>query len=187
MRHSARPRPVSSRSPSGPVVRLLPLLLLGIAHATSAQPAPSPPMTSAEKRVADILKEDGLHVVHFWAPWCDNSIAELRNGWYEFVERHPDVSVTFVTVWSDGESGRETMDRYGLPARVVELTQEDFGPSEDKAQRRRSFLGLPVTWIPTTWVFHQNGELAFAFNYGELEMEQLDDAIAAARSDWPHD
>lgn len=166
---------------------LLALLLLWAAAPSCAQPAPDASMTPAEKRVADLLKEDGIHVVHFWAPWCDNSIAELRNGWYELVERHPDVSVTFVTVWSDGQSGRETMDRYGLPARVVELTQEDFGPSEDRAQRRRSFLGLPVTWIPTTWVFHENGELAFAFNYGELEMDQLDRAIAATRSAWSHD
>lgn len=144
-------------------------------------------MTAAEKRVADILKEDGVHVVHFWAPWCGNSIAELRNGWYELVERHPEVSFTFVTIWNDGASARETMERYGLPVRVVELTQEDFGPSDDKARRRRSFLGLPVTWIPTTWVFHGNGALAYAFNYGELEMAQLDTAIAGARSDWSHD
>ncbi len=163
------------------------LALLLLAPAAFAQTVPDSSMTPAEKRVADILKEDGIHLVHFWAPWCDNSIAELRNGWYELVERHPDVSVTFVTIWNDGESGRETMDRYGLPPRVVELTLEDFGPSEDKAQRRRSFLGLPVTWVPTTWVFHHNGELAFAFNYGELEMDQLDRAIADARSDWPHD
>lgn len=172
-------------------MRLLVLLvLLGIAPAAPAQTAPDSSavhMTSAEKRVADILKEDGIHLVHFWAPWCDNSIAELRNGWYELVERHPDVSVTFVTIWNDGQSGRETMDRYGLPARVVELTQEDFGPSEDKALRRRSFLGVPVTWIPTTWVFRGNGELAFAFNYGELQMDQLDRAIADARSAWAHD
>lgn len=180
-------KPVSFRLFPGSPMRLLLLLLLGLAHAASAQTAPDPSMTPAEKRVADILKEDGIHLVHFWAPWCDNSIAELRNGWYELVARHPDVSFTFVTIWNDGQSGRETMDRYGLPARVVELTQEDFGTSEDKALRRRSFLGVPVTWIPTTWVFRANGELAFAFNYGELQMDQLDRAIADARSTWPHD
>ncbi len=157
--------------------------------------APAPPdtaataeaMTDAERRVAELLSTDGLHVVHFWAPWCDNSVAELRSGWYELVERHPEVSFTFVTVWNDGESGRETLDRYGLPERVLELRQPDFGPSDDKAQRRRTFLGLPVTWVPTTWVFRDGGTLAYAFNYGELEMAQLDRAIAGARSSWPHD
>ncbi|MEP0545371.1 MAG: thioredoxin [Rhodothermales bacterium] len=174
------------------------LLMLALASApaacaqstTSASEVPISPdtvMTRAEKSVADIVQTDGVHIVHFWAPWCDNSIAELRNGWYELVERHPDVSFTFVTIWNDGESGREAMTRFGLPERVVEVTQPDFGPSDDKAQRRRTFLGLPVTWIPTTWVFHQGGELAYAFNYGEIEMEQIDRAIAGARSDWPHD
>ncbi len=182
---------------------LLLTLALGWAPAACAQPSsdlradsdrlpgplslPDTVMTRAEKSVADIVQTDGVHIVHFWAPWCDNSIGELRNGWYELVERYPDVSFTFVTIWNDGESGREAMTRFGLPERVVEVTQEDFGPSDDKSQRRRTFLGLPVTWIPTTWVFHQGGELAYAFNYGELEMEQLDRAIAGARSDWPHD
>jgi hypothetical protein len=141
-------------------------------------------MTPAEKRVAAIVETDGIHVVHFWAPWCSNSINELRSGWYELVERHPDVTFTFVTVWNDGESGREAMDRFGLDDRVTEVLQPDFGPSDDKAQRRRSFLGLPVTWIPSTWVFHKGGELAYAFNYGELEMEQIDDAIEGAQMDW---
>lgn len=161
-------------------------------HTTPMNPdattAPDPTaLTDAEQRVADLLRTEGIHVVHFWAPWCDNSIAELRNGWYDLVERHPEVSFTFVTIWNDDESGRETLDRYGLPERVLELTQPDFGPSDDKAQRRRTFLGLPVTWIPTTWVFRDEGILAYAFNYGELEMEQIDRAIAGARSSWPHD
>ena len=161
-----------------------------LAPITPASPAPADSaetMTPAEQRVAATLKEDGIHVVHFWAPWCDNALAELRAGWYDLVERHPDVSFTFVTIWNDGESGRETLDRYGVPERVVELVQPDFGPSDDKSQRRRSFLGLPVTWSPTTWVFRDNGVLAYAFNYGELEMEQLDTAIAGARSEWSHD
>ena len=141
-------------------------------------------MTPAEKSVAAIVETDGIHVVHFWAPWCSNSINELRAGWYDLVERHPDVTFTFVTVWNDGESGRETMDRFGLGERVTEIMQPDFGPSDDKAQRRRSFLGLPVTWIPTTWVFHKSGELAYAFNYGEMEMEQIDEAIEGVQAAW---
>ena len=154
------------------------------ATALSIPPDSAAAMTPAEKSVAAIVQTDGIHVVHFWAPWCSNSIDELRNGWYEVVERHPSVSFTFVTIWNDGESGREAMERFGLPERVTEVTQPDFGPSDDKAQRRRAFLGLPVTWIPTTWVFHKNGELAFAFNYGELEMEQIDRAIEGVRSPW---
>ena len=174
---------------------------LVVALAPSALAQPDPPMstspsilatlpadlTDAERAVAETIEADGIHVVHFWAPWCDNSIAELRAGWYEAVEQHPDVTFTFVTAWNDGESGREAMTRFGLPERVAEVTQPDFGPSDDKEQRRRRFLGLPMTWIPATWVFRNNGELATAFNYGEIDMDQLARAIEGARSSWPHD
>jgi hypothetical protein len=144
-------------------------------------------LTPAERAVREQIVQDGLHVVHFWAPWCDNSRAELERGWYEVIERNADVSFTFVTIWNDGEDGRDVLDRYAIPPSVTVLTQEDFGPSENKPTRRRRFLGLPVTWIPTTWVFHKHGELAYAFNYGELEMDQLQQALDGARSTWPHD
>ena len=68
------------------------------------------------------IQEEGLHVVHFWAPWCGNSLAELESGWYEVIENNPDVSFTFVTIWSDGEAGQETLDRYAIPSRVTVLT-----------------------------------------------------------------
>jgi len=148
---------------------------------------PEDDLTPAERAVRARVLQDGVHVVHFWAPWCDNSRAELQRGWYEVIENNADVSFTFVTVWNDGEVGQDVLDRYAIPETVTVLTQEDFGPSEDKAQRRRRFLGLPMTWIPTTWVFHKNGELAFAFNYGELEMDQLQAALDGARSEWSHD
>ena len=148
---------------------------------------PDADLTPAEQAVRDRVREDGVHVVHFWAPWCDNSISELRQGWYEAIEANEDVSFIFVTVWNDGAAGQETLDRYAIPARVTVLTQEDYGPSDDETNRRRRFLGLPVTWIPTTWVFRDNGELAYAFNYGELTMNQLQEALDGARSEWSHD
>jgi hypothetical protein len=144
-------------------------------------------LTEAEQAVQATIAEDGIHVIHFWAPWCGNSISELRNGWYEVIESNPTVSFTFVTIWSDGESGQTELDRYAIPERVTVLTQEDFGPSDDKANRRKQFLGLPVTWIPTTWVFRDGGTLAYAFNYGEMQMDQLQQAIDGAHSEWNHD
>ncbi|MEL6611060.1 MAG: thioredoxin family protein [Bacteroidota bacterium] len=144
------------------------------------------PPTAAEEQVRAQILEDGVHVVHFWAPWCGNSLAELRAGWYEVIERHPNVTFTFVTIWSDGETGQETLDQYAIPESVTVLTQTDFGPSSDKSQRRRTFLGLPVTWIPSTWVFHDNGELAVAYNYGELDMAQIDGALKLVTVDWSY-
>jgi hypothetical protein len=148
---------------------------------------PGADLTPAEQAVRERVVQDGVHVVHFWAPWCDNSRAELERGWYEVIEANVDVTFTFVTVWNDGEAGQDVLDRYAIPETVTVLAQADFGPSDDKALRRRRFLGLPVTWIPTTWVFHKNGELAYAFNYGELEMAQLQQALDGARSAWSHD
>lgn len=140
--------------------------------------------TEAEQRVADLIAQDGIHVVHFWAPWCGNSIAELREGWDTVVNANEDVSFTFVTIWNDGNSGMDKLSAYDLPGRVLELTQPDYGPSNDKSLRRRAFLGLPVTWIPSTWIFHKNGELAFALNYGEMPMATLQHLIDVTRADW---
>ena len=182
--------------PSLLVASLLAALGVGLvlpACAQTAPPAPPPtPMPvgsaptapNAEAAVRATIARDGVHVVHFWAPWCDNSTAELGAGWYEVVERHPDVSFTFVTLWNDGAVGEETLARYAIPARVARLVVPGVQPP--KGERQTTFLGLPVTWIPATWVFNRNGQLATAFNYGEATPEQLDAAIDGAGNAWPH-
>jgi thiol-disulfide isomerase/thioredoxin len=142
------------------------------------------PSTAAERKVQDLIEEDGLHVVHFWAPWCPNSKRELANGWAGLVADNPEVSFTFVTVWNDGEAGAEMLDEYDLPDRVTEVTQPDLGPSDQEANRRQSFLSHPVTWIPSTWIFHNNGELAFALNYGEMKMRTIQSLLDATRKNW---
>jgi thiol-disulfide isomerase/thioredoxin len=142
--------------------------------------------TDAERTVREAIARDGVHVVHFWAPWCGNSTNEFAQGWYEVVEAHPEVSFTFVTVWNDGETGQRTLDRYGIPPSVTVLAQPDLGPSADRALRRRTFLGLPLTWTPTTWIFNRNGALAYAFNYGEVSPDELTAALAAAAASWEH-
>ena len=152
-------------------------------------PMPDPAaLTDAEQQVQALIAQDGVHVVHFWAPWCPNSMAELKmdRNWADLVQSNEDVTFTFVTVWNDDESAEATLDAYGLTDRVTELTQPDYGPSDDKSQRRREFLGLPMTWIPSTWIFHKNGELAFALNYGEMDMATIQTLIEAAQSSWSH-
>ena len=152
---------------------------------TDPRPAVSvSPTTEAEAFVQDRVEEDGLHVVHFWAPWCPNSRNELDNGWAGLVADNPEVTFTFVTVWNNNEDGADMLDDYDLPPRVVEVTQPDLGPSDTEANRRYSFLGLPVTWIPSTWIFHSNGELAFAMNYGEMEMATIQQLLDATSADW---
>ncbi|WP_232798095.1 TlpA family protein disulfide reductase [Salinibacter altiplanensis] len=142
------------------------------------------PTTEAEAVVQDRIQEKGLHVVHFWAPWCSNSQNELDNGWAGLVAANPAVTFTFVTVWNDNESGAATLNEHSLPDRVAEVTQPDLGPSDQEENRRHSFLGLPVTWVPSTWIFHGNGELAFALNYGEMEMDTIQGLLDATSADW---
>lgn len=154
-------------------------------NVTDMTPAASvSPSTEAESVVLDRIRKDGLHVVHFWAPWCPNSTSELENGWAELVTDNPNVSFTFVAVWNDGENGASILDQYNLPDRVVEVTQPDLGPSDNEANRRHSFLSLPVSWIPSTWIFHNNGELAFAMNYGEMEMDTIQSLLDVTRAEW---
>ncbi|NNF57062.1 MAG: thioredoxin [Rhodothermaceae bacterium] len=170
---------------------LLLTLTIGLTASACAQTAgtPSAPeeSTEAEQAVQVRIAEDGVHVVHFWAPWCGNSIAELQSGWYEVIEANADVSFTFVTIWNDGETGQATLDRYAIPASVTVLAQPDYGPSDDRSNRRRTFLGHTLTWTPTTWIFRNNGTLAYAFNYGEVSPAMLQQAINDAHASWEHD
>ena len=148
----------------------------------NATVAPGASLSPAEEAVRATIAQDGVHVVHFWAPWCDNSLNELRAGWYEVVDAHPDASFTFVTIWNGAEVGEETLTRFAIPERVTRLVVD--GPRPERAQRRMTFLGLPVSWIPTTWVFNRNGLLATAFNHGEATPAQLTEAIEAAGRSW---
>ncbi len=143
--------------------------------------------TDAEQQVAALIAQDGIHVVHFWAPWCGNSIAELEEGWRPVIDANAEVSFTFITIWNDGESGSDRLTAYNIPNRVLRLAQPDYGPSTDRSLRRRTFLDLPLHWTPTTWIFHKNGELAFAMNYGEVSTALLQQLLDATRSEWEHD
>lgn len=134
-------------------------------------------LTDVEQAVQETILEDGVHVVHFWAPWCGNSMNELRVGLSDAVEANPDVTFTFVTIRNGVDAAADILKRYGIPDRVVTLVQHDAS----------TFLGREITWTPTTWIFNRGGRLAFAFNYGELTTAQLSQAIADAQNDWHHD
>ena len=55
--------------------------------ATSAAAAELLPI---EKQVAERVSSSKPTVVHFWAPWCSNCYAELKNkGWSNFIEANP--------------------------------------------------------------------------------------------------
>ena len=145
-------------------------------------------MTSVEARLRERVGREGVHVVHVWAPWCDNSLNELRPVWAGAAERHPGVSVTHVSVWADGDDGADVLRAHGVevegPARGGGAVLAVPGPKPAPPERRRTLLGLPVTWIPTTWVFNRGGLLATAFNYGEVSADRLAAAVDNAQRSW---
>lgn len=138
---------------------------------------PAPPTDASadpEAALRAAVERPGIHVVHVWAPWCGDSLAELVPVWAGDVGAD---SVTFATVWSDGASGAGLLAAHGVTAAEVIVP----GPKPDPPDRRTTLLGLPVSWVPTTWVFNRAGLLAFAFNYGTLTADRLADAVAGAR------
>lgn len=139
--------------------------------------------TETEQTVADLVKQEGIHVVRFWAPWCHNSMSELRQGWWDDIVRaNPNVSFTFVTIFNDGEVDASTLTSNGIPERVTMLAQ----PKKEKSQRRM-FMDYPVHWTPSTWIFHREGERAFTLNYGELDDTTLQHMLDLVKKDWSHD
>lgn len=176
----AQPRAEHEMEPSADV---LPAALSAPPQAADISDA----FTETEQRVQQLLAEDGVHVVHFWAPWCHNSVSEFRQGlWYELIEQNEEVNFIFVTVFNDGELDRSRLKKYGIPDRVHKLAQPDFGPSDRKANRRNTFLGYALTWTPTTWIFHKNGQRAFALDYGEVSQDLMQTLLDNTRTDWVH-
>lgn len=45
-------------------------------------------------------------------------------------------------------------------------------PARKMGEEMTSFLGLPVSWLPSTWVF-RDGKLRYALNYGEVSFPML--------------
>lgn len=170
-------------------------LLVSISTAAAAQKrAPGPrlngdsvhvadhtSLTPTERKVLEIISGDGIHVIHFWSPRHERSISTLRDGWFEFIETNGDAAFTFVAVWNDGKTGENILEDFVILDRVEVLALPDYGPSDIEKNRRTSFLSLPLTWTPSTWIFHQNGTLAFAMNYGELGMSELQGLIDILR------
>jgi thiol-disulfide isomerase/thioredoxin len=156
------------------------LLFVSLAGLASAAETPS-----VEQQVAAAMKSSGVTVVHFWATWCPNCKAELAKGaWTTFVETNADVNFVFVTAW-DAKPGAPVLESFGLGAQKNFMHLQHPNPSKKKDDRLNAMLGLPISWLPTTWVF-RDGQLRYALNYGELRFPMLQQMIRDSSDKWEH-
>src|SRR6266550_278340 len=154
------------------------LIALTATSSIRAEPA-------AEQQVLDALKAPELTVVHLWAPWCSNCQAELKSGgWLKTVKANPQVKFYFVSVWNGGEDGRAMLTKYELANQPNVTILADPGPRTGDTKIRR-FLDLPLSWIPTTWVY-KGGDLRYALNYGEIRFDVLQKFLEDSKSEWSH-
>jgi thiol-disulfide isomerase/thioredoxin len=138
----------------------------------------------AEDQVRAAIKSPDLTVVHLWAPWCSNCQAELKSGgWLRTVKENPKTKFVFVSVWNNGEDGRATLEKYDLGSQPNVTITADPGPRT--GDKIKQFIGLPLSWIPTTWVY-KGGDLRYALNYGEIHFPVLQQFLEDSQSEWSH-
>ena len=155
------------------------ILALVLASASSQ----SAEMLPIEAEVAEATKSTQVTIVHFWASWCPNCITELKHGgWQKFIEANPDTKVIFITV-RDEKPGAVELAKFGLGAQRNFRHLQHPNASRRKEDTMTSFLGLPVGWIPATWIYRE-GRLRFALNYGEIRFPILQQLVDDSRAKW---
>ncbi len=143
--------------------RFLSALAVLLAVASGPLLAASP----VEEQVSEAIKAPGLSVVHFWAPWCSNCQAEMKSGgWAKMIKDNPQTRFVFVSVWNSGDDGKAMLQKFEIGGQANVTILADPGPRSGNDRIKR-FLDLPLSWIPTTWVY-KGGDLRYALNYGEV-------------------
>jgi thiol-disulfide isomerase/thioredoxin len=141
-------------------------------------------VSPAEQQVTEAIKSPALTVVHLWAPWCSNCQAELKSGgWLKMVKENPQVRFYFVSVWNGGEDGRAMLKKFEVADQPNVTILADPGPRGEG--KIKQFAGLPLSWIPTTWIY-KGGDLRYALNYGEIRFPVLQQFLEDSNSGWSH-
>jgi thiol-disulfide isomerase/thioredoxin len=154
------------------------LTLLGL----TLIPASVDAQTSSETTL-DAANFKQTTVVHLWATWCSNCKNELQSGgWKKTVKENPTTHFVFMTVWCEGD-GREMLAKYGVGGQKNVKILASNNPSRLTADRTKSVLGLPLTWVPTTLVY-SGGALRYSLNYGEIRFPMLQEMITDCSSKW---
>lgn len=159
-------------------------LALGLLLFTAPLLRAADPAADLEQEVAALVARPDVTVVHFWAPWCSNCDAEMtENGWAKFIAANPEVRFVFLNVWHRDQDPARKLRAGGLGAQPNLVLRTHPNPASTGDARLNAFLGLPITWLPTTWVFRE-GRLRFALNYGEIRFPLLQQLINDTRADW---
>jgi len=168
-----------------PITRLALLAALIATTVAEAQNTDVLLKPGAEQQILAATKSDEATVVHLWAPWCSNCQAELKSGgWAKMVKENPQTRFCFVSVWNGGEDGKAMLQRFGIADQPNVTIVADPGPRT--GNKIKQFAGLPLSWIPTTWVF-KGGNMRYALNYGEVRFDVLQQFLADSKNEWSHE
>jgi thiol-disulfide isomerase/thioredoxin len=137
-----------------------------------------------EEKLRAEIESRSVTIVHLWAPWCSNCKAEMgQTGWVKFVREHPDVRIVFVNIWHNDLEGAPKLRAAGLGDQKNFTSLVHRNPSNQRGTRLEHLLDMPISWLPTTWVY-RSGELRYALNYGEVRFELLDQMVKDAAKEW---
>ena len=75
------------------------------------------------------------------------------------------------------------LENYELAQQPNVTVTADPGPRT--GDKIKQFAGLPLSWIPTTWIY-KGGDLRYALNYGEIRFPVLQQFLEDSQSEWSH-
>ncbi len=166
------------------MIRFLGVALAALVICGPLRSADRPADAKFEQQLTDLVAGPQVTVVHLWAPWCSNCRHEMQpDGWARFVAEHPAVRVVFVNIWHAGQDPAPKLAAAALGGQPNFTALTHPNASRTAGERIGGLLGLPVSWVPTTWVFRDGG-LRYAVNYGEIRFPMLDQMVRDARAKW---